>query len=340
MRRVNIVTGIKQRINEILGQGTDGDLTAWSIQSAMLSNFERIAKALNSGSSIGKILSGLTVTNSGLVVTVASGYAVTLNGGIISLESSLEKDLSGDLTDDADNYLCLRYSLSSVDNTLSYGKFTPLIGAANEQIVFDELGFASSPVNSNILEVKSSISQIQADHDLVHIATITMASGSITGITRSGASRGQVIVVGGSELTITSGNDFHLSFGTVLQDTAEEWSDGTPNYYTARTNGFRQISWKISLQDSSNWAVQEFCKTYICINDNIDSNYCFKGSYRGFANNAEGVIERESIGSALVYLSAGDYVKLNIYQNSGNNQTIPASNNNDRYLTISTITDY
>src|SRR5271157_885584 len=94
MRRVNIKTGLKQRLNEILGTdyGTASpedvyDLTPWSIQSAQLENNQRIVKSIVGDSTVGRIMSGLLITGNvgDSSFHITSGLGFTTSGNIVSL---------------------------------------------------------------------------------------------------------------------------------------------------------------------------------------------------------------------------------------------------------------
>jgi len=89
MKRVNVVYGILERLNDILGCGTNGALNSWSIQGVLLENLKRAAKAL--AGSNGRIGYGLTLSSDGAVSSgvgfTASGEIVYWNGGNCNITS-------------------------------------------------------------------------------------------------------------------------------------------------------------------------------------------------------------------------------------------------------------
>lgn len=342
MRRVNIVTGIKQRLNGILGHGTAGALNDWSIQSAMLSNFRRICLALLNGSSMGRILSGLSASYSSTIVTIASGYGVTVNGDIITLPAPKNVQVSS--LSEGDNYICLKYELKELP---SGGKITPVINeTGTQQIVFDESGAADD--YDDIVEIKSSVGEVTADNDLVYIATATVTGGVITGLTTTTLSTyGKVIVKEDAMFSVDTGVATIIPFSEVLKDTAQEYNSST-GVYTANASGFRQVSWLLSHQGVISFNDDEkYIESYLSINDAVDENYCFRGATNwGTLTNPPSQNIRDLTGSALLYLSGGDTLSLKVYHNTGNALYFPSrippypSTDyfaNSCYMTISTV---
>jgi len=185
MRRVNIIVGIKQRLNDILGHGTDGELetglAAWSIQSAMLSNFRRLFKAMATGSVFGRILSGLEVSKAGgssnTAVNITAGYGVTANGDIVYFEGASTFSIA--LGSDGTRYLYVNYSLAPMGDGTDGSKTTSVINdtAGPTQIVYDELG---SSGQDNITGLVTEESSDNIGPDSVCIAVLVKTSGTLT----------------------------------------------------------------------------------------------------------------------------------------------------------------
>ncbi len=147
MRRVNIATGIKQRLNEILGtqdeSESDGILTSWSVQAAMLSNFSRILTALTGNSNVGRVLKGLEPTrNNGTSISISSGYGSTTSGDIVTLKVPLEYTIDQSQGDGI-------YYIYLVSNLVQCGEDSPgqiESSIINEpgftQLVYDERGMS------------------------------------------------------------------------------------------------------------------------------------------------------------------------------------------------------
>lgn len=341
MRRVNIITGIKQRLNNIFGSQKadpcDGTLTDWSVQSAMLSNFQRLCKALTAGSPNGKILNGLTITDNVTFVTIQPGYGVTPNGGLISLNDPIVLSVD-DLTYGDTTYLHIKHSIVAMtgDDDGSGGKKTSLINAADSvQIVFDEAGAAE--VYDDFIQKSLTFTP---NVDYLYIGSVTLSgSGAITSISRDLTSYpGQVVVR--PELGTPGDQDIPDStwtkvvFGESLQDTSEEF---VGSIYTAKTQGFRQVSWKVSSQASSSWdAATKYWMGMVVVNSDVDESRNIQGLGKGFAYPGVSDI-REAIGSGLIFLDVGETLQLQLYQNSG--VSYPIDNTAKlTFLTISTVT--
>lgn len=102
MRRIHVINGLKQRVNEILGADTtslDGQgnptITPWSIQAAMLEGMRRIVAALVGDTDFGRPVRGLTLSRAGGGVTVSPGYGMTTGGDIVWLRNSIQIPISG-----------------------------------------------------------------------------------------------------------------------------------------------------------------------------------------------------------------------------------------------------
>lgn len=90
MRFIAVRDGIMERINNILGtDNVTSPLNTWSLQAAMIENFNRIIKTLNQQAPDGSIAYGLTVTPSGKSITVGAGIGLTPFGRMIMLRDGV-----------------------------------------------------------------------------------------------------------------------------------------------------------------------------------------------------------------------------------------------------------
>lgn len=344
MRRVNILTGIKQRINELLGTAdrTSGDLTAWSIQSAMLSNFERVCKALTHGRTYGRIMSGLDVTGIGLTdATVSAGYGITMNGQLITVGGAFTYDMSG-LSDD-DYYLSVEYELIPFPGEAPgypEGKESPVINeSGTHQIVWDEKG-SIPPAESSIIS-RTTNPATGITRDMVYIATVTITGGAISAISRSLIPYGgQVVVRGNPSQVLSTTVKAPVKFETVQADTSGEWDASGKEVYTARSRGWRSVAWKVTTTPTNTiWTADTTVLTTRAQagGPGATSAYDLNGTSNGFVGTSN-LIARESIGHALMYLEAGQTITIHATQNSGSDVTLSA-NAEDTFVTISTITE-
>ena len=138
MKRVNVIYGILERLNDLLGSANSGDsetldLTDWSIQSTMFENLKRIGKGLSNGSNDGKIGYGLKLDTDG---NVSEGVGFTGNGEIVYW-SGEEKP---ELTTGTGNKLYLKYTsekVSSGGRLSSTSTMEKYKVGAKEQVVID-----------------------------------------------------------------------------------------------------------------------------------------------------------------------------------------------------------
>jgi len=144
MRRVSIKTGLNQRLNDILGFSTTAakdPITTWSIQAAMLSNLERIIKAIagdNDGK--GRVMKGLELSGlNSLTLSISPGIGFTDNGSVIWLQGGLSKTISPTA---GNRYIYLKPEIVDVDASIegnSEAKKTSFIdGSPQENIVADD----------------------------------------------------------------------------------------------------------------------------------------------------------------------------------------------------------
>lgn len=98
MRWVDVKTGLKQRMNEILGTSDNSgssDLTYWSIQSAMMENVRRLGEAMVGDSPTGRILKGCQVESYyGKTIKITPGICLSKDGYPISFRGVTALDLS------------------------------------------------------------------------------------------------------------------------------------------------------------------------------------------------------------------------------------------------------
>ena len=162
MRRVNVSTGLKQRVNDILGQSDvfDGSITPWSIQAAMLSNVQRVAQAIVGEAQYGRVVKGLSLTYVSTTASVSAGSGITPDGYVINLSIPLSIDLSQYSSGKV--YFYLKYSLIAATQTTpiahDYGKNTSFNSTnVPEEIVFDELGLVNGVQvsSTDIIEVST-----------------------------------------------------------------------------------------------------------------------------------------------------------------------------------------
>lgn len=191
MKRLNIRTGLKQRMNEILGtdSGIEGDvpgLTAWSIQAAMIDNIRRINAALV-GDVQGRPMRGLWLTkNSLLSIAISAGYGITPTGDMVVIATGITSAID---SANGTKYIYLRHKMAEIDGDIyTDGKETGFIGKAGTQnIVYDD--FAASKkdtVQSFVSEIITiSPTAISGDPDLIYIGSVEVLSADITEVTNS-----------------------------------------------------------------------------------------------------------------------------------------------------------
>ena len=186
MRRVHVVNGIMQRLNDIFGTqlvgGAEGDVTSWSVQAAMLSNINRLISAMVGNAPNGRVMKGLELSFAEGVF-VSPGYALTANGGIITVTDYLNKYVSSSGT----FYVYLKHNIIQLTDPDSPGyKSTGVINdAGNHDIVFDEQGMAqqSSVVADDILILDSAPGTF-TNNDWVYLGKV------VDGVTTNTVDRG------------------------------------------------------------------------------------------------------------------------------------------------------
>jgi hypothetical protein len=230
VRRVSIIKDLKQRLHEILGTdegnsldpaGTEAsnsfspdpvyNLNPWSIQSAMISNIERVCSALVGGSINGRVLSGMQISHtSGGMFVLQPGYCITPDGKMISLTSSISS-IYIPTNINSTTYVSLNYVLVAIngDND-TRGRKTSFLGGPTKtrNIVYDEMGAIiggmvdSSPYREKFLSTGSSYS---GGDGKALIATITINNGDIDIVSNTGGASGTFQQDGGSTVTVLNG---------------------------------------------------------------------------------------------------------------------------------------
>lgn len=219
MRRVNITTGIKQRMNDILGKQdpseSDGILTSWSIQTAMLSNLNRIVAAMVGNALCGRVIAGLELTKtSDLNISISNGYGLTKNGGVISLHSPLSYAMNSTYATNGDGtyYLHMVHNIVECDEDSEGNLETSVVNESGLiQIVYDEESEARRTlvVADNIIEVAFVASpsiyhegMIKTNDDLVYLGQFEISGGVIDSSTiRLSYDRGMYPNTAGSSLS-------------------------------------------------------------------------------------------------------------------------------------------
>jgi len=199
MKRVHVKDGLKQRINEVLG--TDDPLTndphnsslknitPWSVQSAMIDNMRRLARSLVGGSSVGRVMQGLGLSQTGAqTYMIGSGIGITNEGDIIVIDASLDITLAGGPADFVEVYL--KHTTIEVDGSEVDGRTTNFVGKAGtgELVIDDYAAAQKSGVNTPAHIAQIVIQENDAtlsDNDLVYVGRVTVSGGNITALYNS-----------------------------------------------------------------------------------------------------------------------------------------------------------
>jgi len=187
MKRVHVRTGLKQRLNDIIGQdsgtldplgtaGTEQTITPWSVQAAMLDNMQRIVKGIVGDSVCGRPMQGLVMSWPGSSVVITPGYGFTKSGNIVSVGGGglTFTPLAGT------SYIYLVHKIAAINGQVyEDGKYTGFIGQAGQQdIVYDDLAASLkdsvSTISSQIVMI--STTQVIGNDDLVYLGTVTTPS--------------------------------------------------------------------------------------------------------------------------------------------------------------------
>ncbi len=159
MRWVNIINGIAQRVNEILG--SDNTVSTeenkapnyWSIQAAMLVNLRRLGMAMVGNAGEGRPMSGCDLSRSGSSLKIEPGYAITTNGDIVVFQG-ITKSLSAYGSGWFRVYI--KYINTSIPEAptgpTDVGKSTDFIGkSGTEEIVYDDYGVLDDGGEDNLV---------------------------------------------------------------------------------------------------------------------------------------------------------------------------------------------
>ncbi len=184
MKRVDVVYGVLERFNDLLGSTDSGDssdlsLTEWSIQGTMIENLRRMVKSFSGDSGNGRIGYGLDMSPSG---GVSEGVGFTAAGEIIfwaglgRVPSEILKygaDQSGNATDVS---LYLKYTSVRTEEHHS----------ETSSIAKYEVGEPVHIIIDNDTDVRNVFTNTPSD-DTVLIAKYDIISGSVVpGSIRSG----------------------------------------------------------------------------------------------------------------------------------------------------------
>jgi hypothetical protein len=192
MRRVNVKLGIKQRVQDILGSGMDsvGTINAWSIQSAMISNSQRIAAAIVGEAANGRIMKGLRLSfDVSPVVYISSGHGFTPEGNVVVLQNQISISVAEIFSGSGYINLYLKHTLTQADSTSSFGKVTSFNnGVQDEQIVFDDYGVIKNTTlaytDTDILKTVTNSEQ-RPGNGYVYIGKIVVDSDVVTSVVPS-----------------------------------------------------------------------------------------------------------------------------------------------------------
>lgn len=193
MRRVSVKTGANLRVNEILGESitndATGELTAWSIQSAMLENMRRIVRAMNVNDINGTKMFGLYAEADTPNIDIEDGIAFTKGGDVIVVEAPISYEVQ-DLSN-GDKWLYLKHVLSEDDGSDSNaGKETTFVDKRPpEEIVADDLASLkkSNVSNEDVVNAIIELTTTESPQkDRICIAKINVLDNVVTVVEQSG----------------------------------------------------------------------------------------------------------------------------------------------------------
>jgi hypothetical protein len=193
MRRVHVINGLKQRMNELLGtdtseydpQGSPADtihaITPWSIQAAMLEGMRRIVAGLVGDSGWGRPIRGLSLQKSGNNIIVSPGYGITTNGEIIWSRFDLTIPIS---TVAGIHYYYLLYKtkkLNGSDESTPEARRTSVIGDVGlYDIVYDDMAAYWEDAEAYALFTESVGAAMADDGVSVFLGTYNTAGSILT----------------------------------------------------------------------------------------------------------------------------------------------------------------
>ena len=133
MRHTIVKNGIQERINYLVGTNdTDSDpnpdnstgVNFWSIQASMITNMQRIIKAINGDIAYGRVMKGLYITQAtpgGSVINISPGIGFTVAGNVIITESGIYGvDLGSPVIGDEYNIYLKHIQASDQPNPYAY----------------------------------------------------------------------------------------------------------------------------------------------------------------------------------------------------------------------------
>lgn len=200
MKRVNVRTGLQQRMNEILGDDYGSasadprtgeniyDITPWSIQAAMLSNMRRISAAVCGDTMAGRPMRGLSLTSPGGTTSfsISAGYGFTRTGEIVVLENAVNQNISNTTANPQHVYLL--HKMGVIDGIANPdGRSTALIGeSARQNIVYDDLAAsAKGSVQAIVDDIVLVSTSLSGADDRVYLGSISVMGGVITAVTET-----------------------------------------------------------------------------------------------------------------------------------------------------------
>lgn len=189
MRLVDMKTGIKERLGDILGHSFGGAPSGndWSIQHAMLDNIRRVVKGIVGDSPTGRVLSGMMVEQSGAnKIVVSGGIAFTGSGNVINIGASLKKSITGNGTRRV--YVNHTRSVLAAGSSPYGGRKVSLVNKPGlfEIVTDDTATTKGGNVQESVDEVLTVTDGFATNpENSVEIATIELTNGAITSIKQS-----------------------------------------------------------------------------------------------------------------------------------------------------------
>lgn len=174
-RKTLVGRGIKERIQDILGNGSGSDFTDWSIQASAIENNRRIIKGIVSENSNGKVMSGLRILYDPSGFSLLPGYAFTNSGKVIKLSNPLNYPTG--FTVNVSKQIYLKYAEKEVDESDGGHLSESLYSSSPIKIIEDNVGANDDVTDVNeIVRVEDS-EDINASEDEVYIGYVKQLSG-------------------------------------------------------------------------------------------------------------------------------------------------------------------
>lgn len=130
-----------------------------------------------------------------------------------------------------------------------------------------------------------------------------------------------------SAKALASGSAVIIDFDTVIFDPGSDITTGAAWKYIAPTTGYYFVQAAATLQSSSAWGVGEYFRIDIYINGTLSVNLSIQYM------EASATFQVSINGSAIVSLTAGDYIDIRATQNSGSSINID-SEGRQSYVSI------